>query len=321
MIDESTLNVKDREFNIIKKFINERNESELIMFICENYNNWVKEIPEDLAKYIINFHKRFRFWGNFDPENEDIELIQQRARILKNKWNLIEELYNELSDFRSKSVLIMILENWLSFYFTRIEKVKEKNFCSYFDMDLLSISDEEIFVDLGAWKGDTIDDYIRTYGNRSFKKIYTYEIVEENIKILKNKFGKDPRIIIRPVGASDKKGIMYLSDNGTSDAQTLIDAGNIQVETVTLDEDIEERITFLKMDIEGAEKSAILGAINHIKNDMPKLAISIYHSNDDLVEIFKLIKEIQPNYRFYLRYNGLPYFPTDYILIGIPVKK
>ena len=318
MIDENAMNIIDREFNIIRNFVKDRNESELIMFICENYNNWVREIPEDLAKYIINFHKRFRFWGNFDPENEDIELIRQRSKILKEKWKLIETLYEELSDYRSKSVLIMILENWLSFYFTRIEKVKEKTFPSYFDMDLISISNEEIFVDLGAWKGDTIDDYIQTYGSESFKKIYTYEIVEDNVKILENKFGKDSRIIIRPVGVSDKKGIMYLSDNGTSDAQSLLNSGNIKVETVTLDDDIKEKITFLKMDIEGAEKNALLGAKNHIKNDLPKLAISIYHSNDDLIDIFKLIKEIQPNYRFYLRYNGLPYFPTDYILICIP---
>ena len=72
------------------------------------------------------------------------------------------------------------------------------------------------------------------------------------------------------------------------------------------------------MDIEGSEKKAIIGAKEHIKKEFPKMAISIYHSNSDLVEIYKLIKDLQPNYKFYLRYYGLKYFPTDYILYCIP---
>lgn len=319
MLDERNMNLCDREFNVIRTFVAERTEEELIMFVCENFNSWIKDIPKDLSEYILGFYKKFHFWGNFEPEKEDISMIQERAGILKNRWGQIEEFYNSLSDFRSKSVLIMILENWLSFYFGRIEKVKEHNFKSYFDMDLLQVSEEEVFVDLGAWRGDTIDDYINTYGADKYKNIYAYEIVDDNIELLKNKCRYDKRVIIRPVGVSDKKGIMYLSDNGTSDAQSLSESGTTEIQTVTLDEDIQEKITFLKMDIEGAEKSAILGAKNHIKEDHPKLAISIYHSNNDLLDIFNLISEIQPKYKFYLRYNGLPYFPTDYILIGVPV--
>ena len=318
MIDERNRNVSDREFHIIKSFVEDRTEAELILFICENFNSWVKDIPKDLADYIITFHQKYRFWGNFDPEKEDIELIQKRAAVLKNRWGLIEEFYHSLSDFRSKDILIMILENWLSFHFGRIQKVKEYNFKSYFDMDLLKVSEEEVFVDLGAWKGDTIDDYMATYGKSRFKKIYSYEILKDNIDLLEKRFSEDKRIIIRPVGVSDQKGIMYLSDNGTTDAQALVEEGKTRVETVTLDEDIEEKITFLKMDIEGAEKAAIRGAKRHLQEDKPKLAISIYHSNEDLVDIFWLIRQIQPDYKFYLRYNGLPYFPTDYILIGVP---
>ena len=74
---------------------------------------------------------------------------------------------------------------------------------------------------------------------------------------------------------------MYLSDNNTTDAQSLVESGTIKVETVSLDCDIEEKITLLKTDIEGAEWDALLGAKEHIKNDKPKLAISIYHSNQD----------------------------------------
>ena len=71
--------------------------------------------------------------------------------------------------------------------------------------------------------------------------------------------------MIRPVGVSDKKGIMYLSDTGTSGAEFLVKEGTKEVETVALDEDIPEKITFLKIDIEGAERDAIIGAKKILK--------------------------------------------------------
>ena len=86
---------------------------------------------------------------------------------------------------------------------------------------------------------------------------------------------------------------------------------------VTLDEDIKEKITTLKMDIEGFEQKAILGATNHIKNDKPKLLLSVYHNNEDLWKIPRMIEEICPGYKFYLRNNGGGIFPTEITLIGI----
>ena len=86
---------------------------------------------------------------------------------------------------------------------------------------------------------------------------------------------------------------------------------------VTLDEDIGEKLTMIKADIEGFEQEALLGAINHIKNDHPKLLISVYHKNEDLWKIPKMIKEIDPAYKFYLRYHGGNVYPTEITLIAI----
>jgi hypothetical protein len=80
--------------------------------------------------------------------------------------------------------------------------------------------------------------------------------------------------------------------------------GSIPVQCVTLDGDIQEPITFLKMDIEGAEQDAILGAVEHIKNDKPKLGISLYHRYEDIWKIPLMIDEICPGYSFAMQYNG-----------------
>ena len=75
------------------------------------------------------------------------------------------------------------------------------------------------------------------------------------------------------------------------------------------------------MDIEGSEEKALLGSINHIKNDYPKLLISVYHDNDHLWKIPKLISEINDSYDFYLRCYGNNIYPTEIVLFAIPKGK
>ena len=55
------------------------------------------------------------------------------------------------------------------------------------------------------------------------------------------------------------------------------------------------------MDIEGAEYPALQGAQQIIKANKPKLAISIYHSNEDMLRLAEYIHEIVPEYKLYIR--------------------
>ena len=85
----------------------------------------------------------------------------------------------------------------------------------------------------------------------------------------------------------------------------------------TLDEEIKEKITILKMDIEGGEQKALRGATEHIKNDHPKLLISVYHNVRDIFEIPNMIEQIDSSYQFYLRNYGGGVYPTEIVLIAI----
>lgn len=93
--------------------------------------------------------------------------------------------------------------------------------------------------------------------------------------------------------------------------------GSEKIESSTLDIDIKEPITLIKMDIEGYEKKALEGAKNHIINDKPKLLISVYHNHEDLWKIPKIIREYNKDYKFYLRCYGTRIFPTEIVLIAI----
>ena len=72
------------------------------------------------------------------------------------------------------------------------------------------------------------------------------------------------------------------------------------------------------MDIEGGEEKALIGCQNHIKNEHPKLLISVYHNHEDLWKLPKIINDFYPNYNFYLRNHGNNIFPTETVLFAIP---
>ena len=80
--------------------------------------------------------------------------------------------------------------------------------------------------------------------------------------------------------------------------------GDKIVEVVTLDEDIAEKIDFIKMDIESAEPDALRGARRHIVEDKPELAICVYHTISDLRVVFELVYEMNPKERFNLRHHN-----------------
>ena len=88
------------------------------------------------------------------------------------------------------------------------------------------------------------------------------------------------------------------------------------IKCVTLDSSVKERVTFIKMDIEGAELEALKGCKNIIKQYKPKLAISVYHKAEDIIEIPQYIKQLVPEYRLYLRHysNG----HTETVLYALP---
>jgi hypothetical protein len=115
------------------------------------------------------------------------------------------------------------------------------------------------------------------------------------------------------VGQNDPGALLEASSFKSSDECL----NKIVVQTTSIDEQFDnEEITFIKMDIEGAEIEATLGAAETIKRCRPKLAISAYHNHSDLYRLPLLIHGLYPEYRFYLRQYGYTLFDT--VLFAIP---
>lgn len=307
------MNIIDYKFNKLTLDIKENSELDIFYHIKEKFlllNDATKKSCED-------FFNQFLYWGKLDIKNKEYEFFKLKAKVLKNHIEDFIWLYNSLMDYQSKIILLAILDNFYNWSFNYLNKSIQNLYDDYFDLDLISSCKDEVLVDLGAYTGDSVLSFIKNYGEGCYKRIYCYEINKKNFEFLNNNLGKLNNIILNLKGVTDKNGDMFLKENGTLSSSKVDFTGDIPIKTVKLDNDITEKITMIKSDIEGAEVAALKGAQEHIKNDHPKLLISIYHSNDDIWQIPRMIKEMDSSYKFYLRYHGGSIYPTEITLIAL----
>ena len=309
------MNKVDKLFKELINKINLMTKEEIYFNIKKSFD----KIPIETKKSIEVFFNKFNYWGKIDLENNNYEALYEKAITLKENTEQFNWLYFTLKDYKSKKLLYGILNNWFCYDFNTVKSCLGTPYKHYFDLDIIPHCENEVIVDLGAYTGDTILDYIDTYGENSYNKIYCYDITDEVFIYLKNNLSKYKNIIYRKKAISDKIGNLYLEANSSSiSANRVCEEGDILLDSTTLDEDIKEKVSMIKMDIEGHEKKALLGSINHIKNDNPKLLISVYHNNNHLWELPKLINDINPNYDYYLRCYGNCIYPTEIVLFAIP---
>ncbi len=309
------MNKVDKLFKELINKINLMTKEEIYFNIKKSFD----KIPIETKKSIEVFFNKFNYWGKIDLENNNYEALYEKAITLKENTEQFNWLYFTLKDYKSKKLLYGILNNWFCYDFNTVKPCLGTPYKHYFDLDIIPHCENEVIVDLGAYTGDTILDYIDTYGENSYNKIYCYDITDEVFIYLKNNLSKYKNIIYRKKAISDKIGNLYLEANSSSiSANRVCEEGDILLDSTTLDEDIKEKVSMIKMDIEGHEKKALLGSINHIKNDNPKLLVSVYHNNNHLWELPKLINDINPNYDYYLRCYGNCIYPTEIVLFAIP---
>jgi len=174
----------------------------------------------------------------------------------------------------------------------------------YFADDLILNNGEEVFVDCGAFDGDSVQEFLDRRGT-AFKRIIAIEPDPANGKAFESRILKLPaeirdRIQIIPNATGSKRSTVTFNATGT--AGSAIGIGTYEVESIPLDELLASTIpTFIKMDIEGAEPDTLLGAAKTIVNHAPVLAVCLYHAQEHLWQIPLLIQSLRQDYNFFLR--------------------
>jgi FkbM family methyltransferase len=185
----------------------------------------------------------------------------------------------------------------------------------YFPKGLIEPSPQERLVDAGAYNGDTVRDFLRRTGGR-FEHIYAFELDARNHQALADCAHNLPggtRIQTFNLGIWDREAEISYSIGLT---QSHVGNGEGRGRVVPLDQALAgEKITFIKMDIEGAEPQGLRGAADLIRSQRPTLAICIYHDFRHLWEIPTYLKSLVPGYRIYLRHHtNLEYETVCYAL-------
>lgn len=247
-------------------------------------------------------------------------LTKDKTKMINEKLDDVKQLLN---DKKSKD----ILEDFIYFRKTLNPKyyVKPKD-KEYFPSDIkLFEKDKNLnIVDCGAYTGDSLSDFVENF--QSIDNIISFEPdtnnigrLMENISILKNKY-KSTNFLLYPSGVYSQNTILKFNNNRASSSSCFDDSSSFEISVVSLDKTLLGlKVDYIKMDVEGAEKEALLGAKNLINKYKPSLAICLYHKPEDLWELPLLIKEIEPSYNFYLRVHEDMFLST--VLYCIPAKE
>ena len=216
---------------------------------------------------------------------------------IKENEDKFDAVYNSLADEESRRVYLDILSFKVSGkidYLLNSFVDKSKVYS-----DILKLGSCENIIDLGAYDGDTIREFLEATGGE-YDYITALEPDEKNFKKLLKNTEEMFNISCLNMGAWDKKDTLIFSKKAGRNSK--LSAEGIGVQVIDIDS-LELRPTFIKMDIEGAELKALCGMEKTVKEYSPKLYVCAYHRNEDLFALPLKILELNESYKIYFRHS------------------
>lgn len=227
-------------------------------------------------------------------------------------------MFDLLEDEQSKEAAYWQVRSWFADS-TELNAMFFKDIMvgdGYVPKDIFTGMDEKVLIDCGTYDGDTYR-YLKDKGV-TWQKYVGFEMDRKNYnEFLKHMTNQKERETIQlyNAGVGDKEEtIRYF--NGLTGSK-IIENGSERSSIVLIDKilDDTDEVSYLKMDIEGAEMSALRGASGTIRRCRPKCAICAYHQPSDLWEIPIYLKELVPEYKVYFRHHD--YIHSDIICYAI----
>ncbi len=207
-----------------------------------------------------------------------------------------QEVYSMLSDEKSRETYVNLINfkisgklDYLIPSFSEKSEVYE---------NILTLGEDEIIVDAGAYNGDTVEEFL-SFTNGYARKIFALEPDRKNFAKLVRNTEKLP--FVEPMNVAAYKKDTTLFFKKSAGRQSRISDEGEEIEAIRIDSLGDEKISLIKMDIEGSELDAICGAEKTISTLRPKLYICAYHRNEDMFSIPLAIKKIRSDYKFYFR--------------------
>ncbi len=260
-----------------------------------------------MVRNTAELERQFLEWGIPCVAGFELLLEMSLGRIVSAEQfanNKILDVYDLLVE-DSKDTYAELMANRLA---PELAKKSYSDLCysnDYFNGVYFPVTDEECFVDCGAYDGDTIRELLKVAGQ--FCQVHAFEIDNINYDDLRKYVDTLPTDVQKKVKMyhagvwNDNKIIGYGNElNSGGESFSVLKSSNVQEICVQKLDDVlkEEKVTFIKMDIEGSELPALQGAKNIIRKQKPKLAICLYHKIEDFWEIPIYLHSLVPEYQF-----------------------
>lgn len=220
-----------------------------------------------------------------------------------------QRLYDRLADGQSRQTLISVINYKLT---GRIDYLFE---CEADEAEVqqkvLRLGADESYLDLGAYNGDTVEQFIKRVG--SYREITAVEPDRKTYQKLVQRVGELPRVSTVNAAVCDRVGKTQFAMRGGRNSS--IGAGDL-IDAITVDSLQPLRPTYVKMDVEGEEAAVIRGAADTIARLKPKMLVSAYHRSEDLIDLFEQVTAINDGYRVYLRrFRYIPCWDLNYYFL------
>ncbi len=211
-----------------------------------------------------------------------------------------EWIYSLLRDDTSRSIFRKLVSFRLKYELDLLSGFTSRESEQYFEPFLQLRPQGETFVDVGGYNGFNSLEFIRLCPE--YGAVHIFEPEPNNYQSCVKSLRPYANVYCHQMGLSNKKEILKLDAQGSG--SKISDLGSIIITVDKLDDVLsdEDKPSFIKMDIEGAEMSAIEGSSNTIKTHHPRLALCIYHNVGDFWRIPKKVLSIRDDYNIYLRH-------------------
>lgn len=249
----------------------------------------------------------------------NIGLYLETTQLLLDEQILFMDRIDELLDFYDDEESLNILFAHFSMLLElenipdELKNITMKNLCvkpQYFLEGGKYLGTQNVMVDCGAYIGDTLDDLLNTIKYDNFDSYECYEMDLDTCNRLRMTVSEmdeaiKKKINIFNVGVGEKNTEVSYCRSNIGESSLVPLNGNTVARVIRLDEQCEKKqITFIKMDIEGSEQSALKGCRETIKRCKPMCAICIYHSIADFWRIPQLLKSYVPDYHMIIRHHS-----------------
>ena len=238
------------------------------------------------------------------PDTDVIGTGAFTRELFRRDFDKIERVYSSLFDEKSREVYYNVIAFKLTGKIDYLKKITTTPHEAY--KNILKLGYDECYVDLGAFTGDTIEEFL-SHTNRRYKKIYAVEPNSRNFrKLTENAAELENCKLINAAAWSEETTLVFNKGGGR---QSQVSEKGKETAAVSVDYLLGgEAATYIKYDVEGAEAQAIKGAESTIGKYSPKLCVALYHKAADLYELPLQILKINPDYKLFIRH--FPYYPA-----------